>query len=116
LNKSNKPSETNRTSSSFKILKQDPRYHQIVVIFSLFLYGKFWLDFGVESSQVITILLSVIYTVIFSRHFKLPEFDPRSPSISGLSRCLLLRTSSLPMAFLSALITISSKFILRYNN
>lgn len=117
MNRSNKLSEINRNSFPFKILNQDPRHYQILVLFSLFLYGKFWLDFEVESSQVITILLSALSTqYFFTRHLKHPKFDPRSPLISGLSLCLLLRTSSLPMAFLSAVITISSKFILRWNN
>jgi Na+-transporting NADH:ubiquinone oxidoreductase subunit NqrB len=45
--------------------------------------------------------------------FRLPSFDPRSPLISGLSLCLLLRTNSLLLVFLTAVITILSKFVLK---
>ena len=41
------------------------------------------------------------------------EFDPRSPTISALSLCLLARTSALPVLALAAVLAIGSKFVLR---
>jgi Na+-transporting NADH:ubiquinone oxidoreductase subunit NqrB len=50
---------------------------------------------------------------ICSRLWRLPRFDPRSPLISGLSLCLLLRTNHLWLAAAAAAVTIASKFVLR---
>jgi Na+-transporting NADH:ubiquinone oxidoreductase subunit NqrB len=52
---------------------------------------------------------------ICTRVWNLPAFDPRSALISGLSLCLLLRTNSLLIAAIAAMVTIGSKFILRIN-
>src|SRR5258708_518958 len=45
---------------------------------------------------------------------RLPRFDPRSALISGLSLCLLLRTTSEALAAGTAVVTIASKFALRW--
>jgi Na+-transporting NADH:ubiquinone oxidoreductase subunit NqrB len=50
-----------------------------------------------------------------TRLWRLPVFDARSALISGLSLCLLLRTNSAGLAVLAAVITIASKFLLRFN-
>lgn len=42
-----------------------------------------------------------------------PHFDPRSPFISSLSLCLLVRTNSLWLAIAVAFIAIASKFVIR---
>jgi Na+-transporting NADH:ubiquinone oxidoreductase subunit NqrB len=47
--------------------------------------------------------------------FRLPAFDPRSATISGLSLCLLLRTNSDVLAVAAAFATVASKFLLRWN-
>jgi Na+-transporting NADH:ubiquinone oxidoreductase subunit NqrB len=47
--------------------------------------------------------------------WRLPAFDPRSAWISGLSLCLLLRTNSDWLAILAAIVTIASKFVVRFN-
>src|SRR5262249_11559738 len=48
------------------------------------------------------------------RIWRLPAFDPRSALISGLSLCLLLRTNSLLFAIVAAIVTIGSKFVIRF--
>ena len=42
-----------------------------------------------------------------------PRFDPRSPVISGLSLCLLLRTDLAALVVATAIVTVASKFLLR---
>jgi enediyne biosynthesis protein E5 len=92
----------------------DPRYYQIAVLSSLLIYGVGWLRFDIEWPQIVISLGTVLLTqYACTRMFRLPAFDPRSPLISGLSLCLLLRTNSLLLVFLTAVITIVSKFVLK---
>ncbi len=94
----------------------DPRLYQITVLTVLLIYGVFRLDFDVRTVQVLVILAVVIITqYVCSRVVKLPRFDIRSPLISGLSLCLLLRTNSLLIAGVAGLVAVASKFILRWN-
>ena len=94
--------------------RHDPRIYQIAVLGSLLIYGASALDFGLRSSVVATLLGTALFTqALFTRWFSLPSFDPRSPLISGLSLCLLLRTSSPAVAAAAAFVTIASKFLLR---
>ena len=92
----------------------DPRYYQIAVLSSLLIYGVGWLRFDIEWPQIVISLGTILLTqYACTRMFRLPSFDPRSPLISGLSLCLLLRTNSLLLVFLTAVITIVSKFVLK---
>ena len=94
--------------------RSDPRYYQIAVLSSLLIYGVGWLRFDIEWPQIVISLGTVLLTqYACTRMFRLPSFDPRSPLISGLSLCLLLRTNSLLLVFLTAVITIVSKFVLK---
>ncbi len=92
----------------------DPRYYQIAVLATLLLYGVLWLDFPVSTVMLaVTIATALSSQWAFTHWVGLPGFDPRSPLISSLSLCLLLRSNALwPMA-LAALIAIASKFVLR---
>jgi Na+-transporting NADH:ubiquinone oxidoreductase subunit NqrB len=47
---------------------------------------------------------------------RLPKFDPRSPLISGLSLCLLLRTNEPYLAVIAAIVTIASKFAIKWRD
>jgi len=99
---------------SLTLLRSDPRYYQIAALFSLLIYGVGWLGFDIEWPQIVVSLGTVLLTqYACTRIFLLPSFDPRSPLISGLSLCLLLRTNSLLLAFLTAVVTIVSKFVLK---
>lgn len=98
-------------------LKLDPRIYQISILSSLIVYGFFFLDFEINPKFFLLIISSTlaaqyICTKLFTNSF----FDPKSCLISGLSLCLLLRTGSPTIAVLCAIITISSKFILRFND
>ena len=99
---------------SSSLLRNDPRYYQIAVLSSLLIYGVGWLEFDIGWSQIVVSLgIALLTQYACSEIFRLPSFDPRSPLISGLSLCLLLRTNSLLLAFLTAVVTIVSKFVLK---
>jgi Na+-transporting NADH:ubiquinone oxidoreductase subunit NqrB len=94
---------------------RDPRLYQIAVLSSLLLYGVAGLDFEVSVLQAATLLGPALLTqAVCTRLRHLPAFDPRSALISGLSLCLLLRTSSLLLAAVAAVLTIASKFVIRW--
>jgi Na+-transporting NADH:ubiquinone oxidoreductase subunit NqrB len=95
--------------------KFDPRYYQIAVLGGLLLYGTTSLDFEIGVAQAILSLVTVLVTqYLCTRLWKLPAFDPKSALISGLSLCLLLRTNSLLLAAITTVITIASKFVIRF--
>jgi enediyne biosynthesis protein E5 len=97
------------------LFKHDPRFYQIGVLSGLFLYGVFALDFEIKIPQAILMLATVLGAqYLFTKIGRLPFYDPKSALISGLSLCLLLRTNSLPLAFLAAVVTIASKFLIRW--
>jgi Na+-transporting NADH:ubiquinone oxidoreductase subunit NqrB len=95
---------------------RDPRLYQIAVLSALLLYGVLGLDFEVSILQAAILLGTALLTqAVCTRLWHLPAFDPRSALISGLSLCLLLRTGSLLLAFVAAVLTIASKFVIRWH-
>jgi Na+-transporting NADH:ubiquinone oxidoreductase subunit NqrB len=96
---------------------RDPRLYQIVSLSTLLLYGLFWLHFDIWPWQIIVTLgIAQLTQYVGTRYFNLPSFDPKSPLISALSLCLLLRTNDLAVAALAAFIAIGSKFVIRWKN
>ena len=96
--------------------KWDPRVYQIFVLGSLLGYGMLVLDFEIAGDRAATILAVALLTQYgCTRLWHLPAFDPRSALISGLSLCLMLRTNSVGLALTATIITIASKFLLRFN-
>jgi Na+-translocating ferredoxin:NAD+ oxidoreductase RnfD subunit len=96
-------------------VKPDPRHYQIVVLAALLAYGLTRLDFEVTGAQAVAMLTTTLLTqYLCTRGFPTtPAFDPRSALISGLSLCLLLRTNSLELAIVAAVVTVASKFVIR---
>ncbi len=93
----------------------DPRYYQIAVLGLLLAYGVFVLRFDVTWERAAVILGTVLLVqYLCTRFWNLPSYDPRSALISGLSLCLLLRTNFWWGAVLAAVVTILSKFVLRW--
>jgi len=92
----------------------DPRLYQIATLAGLLGYGLWWLDLDVTPTNAVAIVVTALTTqlvcAVLARRDRL---DPRSALISGLSLCLLLRTDSLGLAMLAAVIAIASKFALR---
>ena len=95
----------------------DPRLYQIAVLASLLAYGAIWLDFGVSWGRITVVLATCLATqFVCTRRWRLPRYDPRSALISGLSLSLLMRTAHPALAVIAAVVTISSKFLIRIDN
>jgi Na+-transporting NADH:ubiquinone oxidoreductase subunit NqrB len=95
----------------------DPRLYQIASLGALLLYGLLQLQFDLSLWQIaVTLGTALLTQYVGTRYYKLPSFDPRSPLISALSLCLLLRTNDLAIAALASSIAIASKFIIRWKD
>jgi len=93
----------------------DPRLYQIASLSTLLLYGLLFLHFDVSSWQIaITLGTALLTQYAGTRYYNMPSFDPRSPLISALSLCLLLRTDHLEVTALASIIAIGSKFVIRW--
>jgi len=104
-----------KVDSRTSTIWRDPRLYQITSLTTLLLYGLFVLWFEISIWQIIVTLITAQLTQYTGTRFcKLPAFDPKSALISSLSLCLLLRTDSLVVAALAAVIAIGSKFVIRW--
>jgi Na+-transporting NADH:ubiquinone oxidoreductase subunit NqrB len=93
----------------------DPRIYQIAVLSGLLTYGLGWLHFDITLDRAGLLLGTALLTqYICTKLWRLPKFDPKSALISGLSLCLLLRTNYPAVAVLAAVVTIASKFVIRF--
>jgi len=97
-----------------RFLGADPRHYQIAML-SMFLgFGLFAFDFGMRPAMAAFTLASALgVQFLCGKAVGLPRFDPRSPLISGLSLCLLVRTNLWWIALLAVVIAIGSKFVIR---
>ena len=92
----------------------DPRLYQIATLASLLTYGVLRQDLEVQAATAATIILTALVTqAVCTWLSRRSRVDPRSALISALSLCLLLRTGSLELAMLTAVVAIASKFVLR---
>ncbi len=99
-----------------RFVPSDPRYYQIAVLASLLVYGVGWLSFDTGGREIAILLGSALITqFLCGKYLAAATFDPRSALISGLSLCLLLRTNSILLLIATAVVTIASKFILKWN-
>lgn len=94
---------------------KDPRLYQILMLSCLLVYGVVRLDLEIPPGRAAILLgVALLTQYACTRLWRLPAFDPRSAMISGLSLCLLLRAGSAWLAVLAAVVTIASKFVLRF--
>ncbi len=97
-----------------RLRDSDPRYYQIGALSLLLTYGVMGLGFGIGAAHVLTVIGAALATQFAAtRLARLPHFDPLSALISGIGLATLLRTSSLWIAALVAVIAIASKFVFR---
>jgi len=92
----------------------DPRLYQIATLSSLLVYGMGWLEFDITPARAVLLLGTVLVTQAAGDRFEGRAANWKSALISGLSLCLLLRTNSALLAMLAAVLTIGSKFVIRF--
>lgn len=95
---------------------RDARYYQIASLSCLLVYGLTFLRFDVSVSRVALILGVAFGAQAGCSALARIKFDPRSALISGLSLCLLMRTSHEILAAVAAVIAVGSKFVFRYRD
>ena len=95
-------------------LTRDPRHYQIAILSALLVYGVLRLHFDVRPLNVVVLLGTALLTQIVASRWRGIPVDLRSPWISSLSLCLLLRTSNPAWAALAAMLSIGSKFVFRH--
>ena len=111
-----KPSPPLDPSAATPWRRLDPRFYQIAVLSGLLIYGLGWLHFDITPDRAALLLSTALLTqYVCTKLWGLPKFDPKSALISGVSLCLLLRTNFPLLAIVAAVITISSKFVIRWN-
>jgi enediyne biosynthesis protein E5 len=93
--------------------RRDPRLYQIATLGGLLGYGLLWLGLDVQPRTAVVILATVLGAQLAGSRLTGARFDPRSALISGLSLCLLLRTTSLELAAGAAVLAIAGKFLVR---
>lgn len=96
------------------IRRADPRYFQIATLGALLTYGLFFLGFDITIPRAITIIVAAVASqAVFTWAAGVPRLDIKSALISAFSLCLLLRTSSVLLAVVAAVVAIGSKFLIR---
>jgi Na+-transporting NADH:ubiquinone oxidoreductase subunit NqrB len=92
----------------------DPRLYQIAILASLLVYGMTALGFDITVLRACVLLATVLGTQGICDSLERRPVNVRSALISGLSLCLLLRTSRTDLAIVAAIVTIAAKFVIRY--
>lgn len=96
-------------------VRNDPRFYQITVQIVLLFYGIGWLHFEISWFEVFILISSALCTqYILTTTLELPHFEPKSALISGLSLSLLIRAEEIWLLIFAAVLTIVSKFALRW--
>lgn len=93
--------------------KLDPRYFQIATLGALVTYGVGVLRFDVSLDAIVTIIFAALMTQLLGSISTNTAFEPRSALISALSLILLLRSNSLALLALAAMLAVGSKFVVR---
>jgi len=78
------------------LLRVDPRYFQIAALGALLFYGCTRLGFEIDALQItLTLTTAVAAQLLLASLTRINSaLDVRSPLITGLSLCLLLRTNN----------------------
>lgn len=97
-------------------LAADPRHFQILTLSILLGIQVFWGDFA-PAPQLIALTLSSILIIqwLFEHKYSV-KHDLRSPLITGLSLCLLLRVAEWWLYPAATLLAVGTKFLIRHDN
>jgi len=101
---------------TFSISIKDPRLLQIFILSSFLAFGWFYLDWYASSKIYLAAFAGCILTQLF--WIKTRKLNPNSilsALISALGLCLLLKVNAWYWMFGAAVLTISSKFLVRYD-
>ncbi len=102
-------------NSGIRRFASDARHYQIVFLLTFTAIGVTFFDFEIRGVHAVAMVGTALVTqFVFTQMLCLPHFDPRSPLISALSLCLLLRTDSPGIAVGAAAFAIASKFLVRW--
>jgi Na+-transporting NADH:ubiquinone oxidoreductase subunit NqrB len=93
----------------------DPRLYQIGALMVLLLYGIVALNFDVTLFRAVLLVGTAVATQAICSRIRNVAFDPRSAAISGLSLSLLLRSESISLLIVAAIIAVGSKFVIRFH-
>jgi hypothetical protein len=102
-------------SSTWNLLRSDPRHGQILTLGTLVAYGLGWLGFDIGLAQVVVTLAAALAVQRLGDAWTGAPWrsGAKSALISALSLCLLLRTDALWIAALGSAIAVGSKFLIR---
>lgn len=108
--------EVARITNGWAAWVADPRHFQITFLTLFIAVGVWKFGFDIQPMNAAAAAATALATqVFFGRLSGVPRFDPRSPIISALSLCLLLRTDSVQLMAMAAAVAIASKFLVRWN-
>ncbi len=97
-----------------RLLLTDPRYYQMVTLSAVMLFGLARCDLQLQGLVCGAILCSVLVSERLAANLvSQRQFEWRSALITGLSLCLLLRTSVPWLAASTGALAIASKYLLR---
>lgn len=97
-------------------MRIDPRHYQLAVLSFLLLWGLAYRDFGIHPlTAVANLLMTNAVQYLFCRLNGVP-YHYLSPTITGLSLSILLRSNEPWVYALAAVIAMGSKFVIRINN
>jgi Na+-transporting NADH:ubiquinone oxidoreductase subunit NqrB len=115
------PNETARSRVTaalraiFFSFARDPRHYQMSVQAALLVYGFVALSFEIAPARAALIFATTLATqALGGRLTGLRRFEWRSALITALGLCLLMRTSNLGLAIVTAALSIASKFVIRW--
>jgi Na+-transporting NADH:ubiquinone oxidoreductase subunit NqrB len=91
----------------------DARHYQVASLATLLTLNLTWLDFGAEPRACVVLIATCCLTQIAASRIVGIPVELRSALITSFSLSLLLRTDSLWLYALAAVIAIGSKFLIR---
>jgi Na+-transporting NADH:ubiquinone oxidoreductase subunit NqrB len=97
-----------------KIKTADLRVWQLIIMASLLLLGVWFRDFSLKPVQILfTFTAGLLTQAIFLRYFNVQQRGFLSTTITCFGLCLLLRSSTLWVHPVVALLAMASKFLIR---
>ena len=103
------------TQPALTAIFRDPRVYQIVTLASLLGFGLYARAFDIQIAQIIVIMIAACATQWVGSFLIASKPDFKSPLITALSLCLLLRADMIWPLAAAAFIAVGSKFLFRTN-